>query len=118
MLKMTWKDCHTCQWTADFLERGKARSKCLLCWSSVNGEHHTGNASPQSASTGPHRRVPNQERDCAPPDSETDQLQSPKSLQTKVSAKIHHESLTLVTCIEKKRLHGYRVGALVFLIRT
>ena len=37
MLKMTWRECHTCQWTTGFLGRGTLKRKCLLCWSSVNG---------------------------------------------------------------------------------
>ena len=31
-------ECRTCQWTVDSLERGNLKSKCLLCWSSVNGD--------------------------------------------------------------------------------
>ena len=29
MLKTTWKECHTCPWTVDFLERGNPKCKCL-----------------------------------------------------------------------------------------
>ena len=38
MLKTTWKVCSMCQWIVGSLERGNLKNKCLLCWSSVNGD--------------------------------------------------------------------------------